>query len=78
MPTLNTIDEILEDLRLGGSAGNPSRLLSAELRALYARVTRMPEGHNKITIVSMAVLASATATLLHEGPARSRSAGYCG
>jgi hypothetical protein len=27
----------------------------------------MPEGHNKATIVSMAVLASAAATLLHEG-----------
>lgn len=27
----------------------------------------MPEGHSKTTIISMAVLASATATLLHEG-----------
>src|ERR1035441_3137291 len=27
----------------------------------------MPEGHSKTTIVSMAVLASAAATLLHEG-----------
>ena len=26
----------------------------------------MPEGHSKITIISMAVLASAAATLLHE------------
>ena len=27
----------------------------------------MPQGHSKTTIVSMAVLASAAATLLHEG-----------
>jgi hypothetical protein len=33
----------------------------------HGRVTRMLEGHSKTTIVSMAVLASATATLLHEG-----------
>ena len=38
----------------------------------------MPEGHSKTTIISMAVLASATATLLHEGVGHGLTAWFRG